>query len=165
MNLESTSQLKDLFQKSIEDLSRFIEKVSQGKSLLGIGLVTSDDISGIAGFFLIEGDLPEGSEVYQRYSPVEWLRSEAECFKALNDEIGKLASKRRDSDWVSLVRELFGLCAETMERLDLRKQFGGDVFLSFCSSDPCDFMIQQESQFVQRMNSPEVFSEWQIEFE
>ena len=165
MSTESLRHLENLFCAALEGLSATIEAQLAGRRLQGIGLVTANDLPGVSAFFLIEGDLSDDSELYQRYSPVEWLNAEGDCFENLNEELVKYCSIRRGSDYETLVRDLFDLGADAMNKVDLRKRFGKGLYLTFASVDPSDFLLVEEARFVQKMNSSEIFSEWKSSLE
>ena len=156
------SEFENLFCEAIENLSVVINKKLESKELLGIGFVTSDDLSGIAAYYRFEDDLPKNHDLYDKYSPVEWKRSEGDCFHKLNEELKSICKLRLSSDYETLVREIYDGCINSINKLKLRKKYGEYLYLTFTSTDPSEFMLEEEQRFVKRMNTSKLYSEWKL---
>ena len=151
---------------SIEQLCETMAKDS-AKTLLAIGFVTTDDVSKIGAKILFDGDLPISAETYRKLSPVEWIHSDEDAFVGLNrffESTVSLANENEDN-YKQRVRNVFDEFASALEFMDLRKQFGDSLYLTFSGVDPNDVLESEEKRFVKSMNSASVFDQWFEEFD
>ena len=163
--MQTNTSLGKLFNEAIGCLANTIEQQLGGKTLKGIGLVTTDDLAGIAAFFNITGDFPDDYDAYLEYSPVEWKNSESSCFDNFNQELYKYCSNYSLGSHEDLVREVFDFALEAMSNFNLRDRFGNELYLTFSGTDPSDLLVQEESKFVSAMNSEATYTIWKEEFE
>jgi hypothetical protein len=59
---------------------------------------------------------------------------------------------------------VFDSAAEAFLRLDLRKRYGQDLFVTMGGVDPTSLLESEERRFVEKTNSPAIFTAWLKDF-
>ena len=162
----TTSEIAAKIASSVEQLYRAAAK-NADKTLTAIGIVTTDSVLTIAARVLYDGDLPANAETYMKLSPVEWIHSEEDAFKELNQFLAANLdiTNEKEAEYKQRVRYVYDEFRSAFERFDFRKQFGESFYLTFAGVDPNSILESEEKRFVKLMNSPSVFEEWCAEFD
>ena len=158
--------LLSLLSESLEALGQRVAAQQPPSSLSGIGFVTDDQAAAIAAFLRFEGDFPLDAEPFLLLSPVEWLYSEDEAFKAVNAHLQSEAPEAGEApdQYQKRVSSLFGCVAEAVEVADLRGRYGDGLYLTFAGVDPNETLERAEEDFIARLNPESVLEQWREEF-